>query len=115
MLKDGCDLPPSEALRLVDLITPADRGIASRGLAKTSGGNVTLFAFDAGEGLTEHTTPYDALALVVDGTITFTIDGKPVPAGGGCIVRLPAGVPHGVDAIEAARMLLIMLREPQGA
>jgi len=106
-------LPPAEALRLADLIAPTERGIASRVLAKTGGGNVTLFAFDAGEGLTEHTTPYDALALVVDGTITFTIGGKPVPAGAGCIVRLPANVPHGVDAGEAARMLLIMLREPK--
>ena len=104
-------LPPAEALRLVDLIAPTERGIASRVLAKTGGGNVTLFAFDAGEGLTEHTTAYDALALVVDGTITFTIGGKPVPAGAGTIVRLPAGVPHGVGTAEAARMLLIMLRE----
>jgi len=104
-------LPPAEALRLVDLIAPTERGIASRVLAKTGGGNVTLFAFDAGEGLTEHTTPYDALALVVDGTITFTIGGKPVPAGAGTIVRLPAGVPHGVETGKAARMLLIMLRE----
>ena len=104
-------LPPAEALRLADLIAPTERGIASRVLAKTGGGNVTLFAFDAGEGLTEHTTPYDALALVVDGTITFTIGGKPVPAGAGAIVRLPAGVPHGVETAEAARMLLIMLRE----
>lgn len=108
-------LPPAEALRLVDLIAPTERGIASRVLAKTSGGNVTLFAFDAGEGLTEHTTPYDALALVVDGTITFTIGGKPVPAGAGAIVRLPAGIPHGVETGEAARMLLIMLREPNTA
>jgi quercetin dioxygenase-like cupin family protein len=108
-------LPPAEALRLVDLIAPTERGIASRVLAKTGGGNVTLFAFDAGEGLTEHTTPYDALALVVGGAITFTIGGKPVPAGAGTIVRLPAGVPHGVETSEAARMLLIMLREPQGA
>jgi quercetin dioxygenase-like cupin family protein len=63
-----------------------------------------LFAFDAGEGLTEHTTLYDALALVIDGTITFTINGKPV--------RLPAGVPPGVDTGEGARMLLIWLRDP---
>jgi len=108
-------LPPAEALRLVDLITPTERGVASRVLAKTSGGNVTIFAFDAGEGLTEHTTPYDALALVIDGTITFTIGGKPVPAGSGSVVRLPAGVPHAVGTSDAARMLLIMLRDPRGA
>ena len=106
-------IPAAEALRLRDLIAPTERGIASRVLAKTQGGNVTLFAFDAGEGLTEHTTPYDALALVIDGTITFTIGGKPVAAGAGTIVRLPADVPHAVETGDAARMLLIMLREPK--
>jgi quercetin dioxygenase-like cupin family protein len=108
-------IPAAEALRLVDLIAPAERGIASRVLAKTTGCNVTLFAFDGGEGLTEHTTPYDALALVLDGAITFTIGGKPVAAVAGTIVRLPASIPHAVDTAEAARMLLIMLREPKAA
>jgi quercetin dioxygenase-like cupin family protein len=108
-------LPPAEALRLVDLIAPTERGIASRVLAKTGGGNVTLFAFDAGEGLSEHTTPFDALALVVDGSLTLTIGGTAIGAAAGTIVRLPANVPHAVDAGEAARMLLIMLREPKPA
>jgi len=108
-------IPAAEALRLLDLIAPTERGIASRVLAKTSGCSVTLFAFDGGEGLTEHTTPYDALALVLDGAITFTIGGKPVAAGTGTIVRLPAGVPHSVETAGAARMLLIMLREATAA
>ncbi len=107
-------IPSAEALRLVDLIAPAERGIASRVLAKTSGGNVTLFAFDRGEGLSEHTTPFDALALVVDGSLTMTIGGQPVVAAAGTIVRLPANVPHAVDAVESARMLLIMLRDTKG-
>ena len=106
-------IPPAEALRVPDLITPTDHGIASRVLAKTGGGNVTLFAFDAGEGLSEHTTPFDALVLVVDGSLTLTIGGKPVEATPGTIVRMPAGVPHAVDAGVAAKMLLIMLREPK--
>ena len=104
-------IPAAVALRLLDLITPTERGIASRVLAKTTGCNVTLFAFDGGEGLTEHTTPYEALALVLDGAITFTIGGKPVEAGTGTIIRLPAGVPHAVDTSEAARMLLIMIKD----
>lgn len=106
-------IPPAEALRLVDLIAPTAGGIASRVLAKTGGGNVTLFAFDAGEGLSEHTTPFDALALVVDGSLTLTIGGTPIVAAAGTIVRLPANVPHAVDAGGPARMLLIMLREPK--
>jgi quercetin dioxygenase-like cupin family protein len=107
-------IPSAEALRLVDLIAPAERGIASRVLAKTSGGNVTLFAFDRGEGLSEHTTPFDALALVVDGSLTLTIGGRLVAATAGTIVRLPANIPHAVDAVESARMLLIMLRDATG-
>jgi quercetin dioxygenase-like cupin family protein len=104
-------IPPAEALSLANLITPTDRGIASRVLAKTGGGNVTLFAFDAGEGLSEHTAPFDALVLVLEGSLTLTIGGAVVTATTGTIVRLPAQVPHAVDATGAARMLLIMLRE----
>ena len=104
-------IPPGEALSLQSLITPTPHGIASRVLAKTSGGNVTLFAFDAGEGLTEHTSPYDALVMVLEGHLALTIGGEPVQASSGTIVRMPANVPHAVEAIDASRMLLIMLRE----
>ena len=114
-MKDTQTLPSSEALRVVDLITPTEHGIASRVLAKTSGGNVTLFAFDAGEGLSEHTTPFDALVLVVEGSLTLTIGGTPVAAMPGTIVRMPAGVPHAVDARVASKMLLVMLREPKSS
>jgi quercetin dioxygenase-like cupin family protein len=104
-------IPASEALRLQDLITPTDHGITSRVLAKNGGGSVTLFAFAGGEGLSEHTAPFDALVLVLDGALALTIGGQPVQAGAGTIVRLPAGIPHAVDAPVASRMLLIMLRE----
>jgi quercetin dioxygenase-like cupin family protein len=105
-------LPPAEALPLQTLITPTAQGIASRILAKTSGGNVTLFAFDAGQGLTEHTSPFDAYVLVLEGALLLTIGGDPVRATPGTIVRMPAGVPHGLEAPVPARMLLLMLREP---
>lgn len=108
-------IPPAEALRLADLIAPTEHGIASRVLARNGGGNVTLFAFDAGEGLSEHTTPFDALVIVLDGSLKLTIGGAPVEARAGTIVRMPASVPHAVDAPAAARMLLIMLREPKAA
>ena len=103
-------LPAGEVLSLESLITATPQGIASRILAKTDGGNVTLFAFDAGQGLTEHTSPFDALVLVLDGALTLTIGGAPTPATPGTIVRMPAAVPHAVEAIEASRMLLVMLR-----
>ena len=114
MSKPG-SIPAAEALLLVDLIAPAPQGIASRVLAKTAGGNVTLFAFDAGEGLSEHTAPFDALVIVLNGSLTLTIGGQAVSAAPGTIVRMPAHVPHAVDATAPSRMLLIMLREPAAA
>lgn len=104
-------LPPAEALTLASLVTPTPDGIASRVLARNSGGNMTIFAFDGGQGLTEHTSPFEALVLVLDGTFTLTIGGTPVRAAAGTIVRMPAGVPHGVEAAEPSRMLLVMLRD----
>lgn len=104
-------LPPADALLLQSLITLTDQGIASRVLAKSSGGSVTLFAFDAGQGLSEHSTPFDALVLVLEGAMVLTIGGTPVRAAAGTIVRMPAHVPHAVDAPERARMLLVMLRD----
>ena len=104
-------IPEAEALALESLITRTEKGIASRVLARSAGGNVTLFAFDGDQGLTEHTTAFDALAIVLSGSITFTVGTTPIEAAEGTIVRLPANVPHAVDATEEARMLLIMLKD----
>jgi len=104
-------IPEATVLALADLITPTEHGIASRVLARSAGGNVTLFAFDKGEALTEHTTPFDALALTLDGALSLTIGGNRVETSAGTIVRLPANVPHAVDAPVAARMLLVMLKD----
>jgi quercetin dioxygenase-like cupin family protein len=103
-------LPPGESMPLESLITPTVQGIASRILGKSTGGNMTLFAFDEGQGLTEHTSPFDAFVLVLDGALTLTIGGNPVRATPGSVVRMPSGVPHAVDAPEPCRMLLIMLK-----
>jgi quercetin dioxygenase-like cupin family protein len=102
----------AEALPISTLITPTPQGIASRVLSKNSGGSLTLFAFDAGQGLSQHTAPFDAMVFVLDGTLTLTIGGIEVVAAAGTIVRMPASVPHAVEAPEPARMLLTMLREP---
>jgi quercetin dioxygenase-like cupin family protein len=104
-------IPPAEALSLQSLITLTEQGIASRILAKASGGSATLFAFDTGQGLTEHTSPFDALVIVLDGSLTLTIGGVPVRATPGTVVRMPAGIPHALEAPVACRMLLIMLRD----
>ncbi len=102
---------PAAALALDSLITPTERGIASRVLAKTSGGSLTLFAFDTGEELSEHSSPFEALVLVLEGALRLTIGGDSVVAQPGSIVRMPANVPHAVEAVDAARMLLILLLE----
>jgi quercetin dioxygenase-like cupin family protein len=108
-------LPPAEAFPLESLVSPTEKGIASRVLARTSGGNLTLFAFDAGEELSEHTAPFDALVVVLEGTFVLTIGGEEVRAEASTIVRMPANVPHAVRATEPARMLLVMLRDPTPA
>jgi quercetin dioxygenase-like cupin family protein len=108
-------IQPGKALVLASLLTPTEHGIASRVLAKTPAGSVSLFAFDAGEALGEHTTPFDALALVLEGEVTLTVGGTAVQATAGTITRMPGGVPHAVDAVSPSRLLLIMLRErPSG-
>jgi quercetin dioxygenase-like cupin family protein len=104
-------IPPATALSLSTLVTPTEGGVASRVLAKTDGGNVTLFAFDAGQGLEEHTSPFDALVLVQEGALTLTIGGSPVSALPGAVVLMPGGVPHALDASQPTRMLLVMLRD----
>ena len=104
-------LPPGQALTLASLLTSPDSGIASRVLARSAGGNVTLFAFDAGQELTEHSSPYDALVIVLAGVFDVTIASSRVRAESGSIVRLPATVPHAVAAVEPSRMLLVMLRD----
>ena len=111
MMKPG-SIVAAEALQVIDLLTPPPGSTASRVLAKTPGGIVTLFAFDTGQGLKEHTAPFDALVLVLAGGLSLTIGANKVEAGPGTIVRLPAHIPHAVDATAASRMLLIMLREP---
>jgi quercetin dioxygenase-like cupin family protein len=104
-------IPAGEALVLRGLVTPTEQGIASRVLAKTSGGNVTLFAFDTGQELSEHTAPFDALVLVLDGALLLTVGGEKTRAVPNTIVRMPAHVPHALEALEPSRMLLVMLRE----
>ena len=104
-------LPPGKLLALDDLVTPTTQGIASRVLARTAAGNITLFAFDTGEELSAHTTPFDALVLTLSGSLTLTISDRKVITTPHSLVLMPANVPHAVHATEASRMLLIMLRE----
>lgn len=88
----------------------ADGGIVSKTLLDRKSGTLTLFAFDAGQGLSEHTSPYDATVLVLEGQASLTIGGRETTAAAGELVIMPAGVPHDVRARERFKMLLIMIR-----
>jgi quercetin dioxygenase-like cupin family protein len=84
--------------------------VVSRTLVKKSAGTVTAFAFDAGEGLSEHTAPFDALVLMVEGESEISIAGSPHRLTAGHLLRLPAGQPHAVKAVTPFKMILVMLR-----
>ena len=95
---------------LAELIDYADDSIVSKTIIDKSVGTITLFAFDAGQGLSEHQAPYDAFVQIVEGSAVLTIGGKKVKAKAGEIVIMPANVPHAVQAKEKFKMLLIMIR-----
>jgi len=84
--------------------------VVSRTIVKKPAGTVTAFAFDAGEGLSEHTAQFDALVIGVDGKALFTIEGAPHPIGAGEVLLLPAGKPHAMKTEERFKMLLVMIR-----
>jgi quercetin dioxygenase-like cupin family protein len=99
-------------MNLAEAVGYAAGAIVSKTLADRPVGTITLFSFDQGQGLSEHTSPFDAHLLVLDGTARFTIGGKAVKASAGQFLTMPAGVPHAVHAPQPFKMLLIMLRHP---
>jgi quercetin dioxygenase-like cupin family protein len=105
------ELPPATPVVLRDELAYVAGSIVSRTLAKAKGGTVTLFSFDAGQELSEHTAPFDAFVQVLDGAVELTIGGAPVFARAGETVRMPAGIPHAVRAVEPFKMLLILVRD----
>jgi quercetin dioxygenase-like cupin family protein len=100
----------AEVKPLDELLRYQESAIVSRVLLKNKGGTVTLFAFDQGEGLSEHTAPFEALAVVVDGEAEVEIAGKGYRVKTGETITLPANIPHAVRAVAKFKMLLIMLR-----
>jgi quercetin dioxygenase-like cupin family protein len=112
-ITDSAGLPGGRPVRLVDEVAYAPGSVVSRTLAKAKGGTLTLFAFDDGQELSEHTAPFDAFVTVLDGETELTIGGAPVRARAGETVLMPAGVPHAVKAVGRFKMLLAMVREPR--
>ena len=105
------DLPPATPVALAEQIAYAPGSVVSRTIAKGRAGSLTLFAFERGEELSEHTAPFDAFVQVLDGEVELTIGGAAVLAHAGETVRMPAGVPHSVRAVQRFKMLLSMVRE----
>jgi quercetin dioxygenase-like cupin family protein len=98
------------ARKLTDVVDYQSGSVVSRTLIKKGTGTVTLFAFDEGEGLSEHTAPFDALVLVADGEAEITISGKAHRVVAGEVILLPAAEPHAVKAVTRFKMLLTMIR-----
>ena len=104
-------VPAAEVVALPELAAYQEGAIVSRTLLKANGGTVTLFAFDQGQSLSEHTVPFDALVQVLDGEAELIIGGKSAVARAGQTVLMPANVPHAVNATQRFKMLLTMVRE----
>ena len=96
---------------LAELVEYQTGSIVSRQIIKAKTGSVTLFAFDAGEGLSEHTTPFDALVYVLKGRAEVTIGGKKTGVEQGQVILMPANVPHALAAEQRFKMMLTMIRQ----
>jgi quercetin dioxygenase-like cupin family protein len=96
---------------LADQVAYQDGSVVSRKILGRKRGNVTLFAFAEGEGLTEHTSPYDALVVVLDGTATVRVAMDTFTVGTGESILLPATIPHALEASERFKMMLVMIRD----
>ena len=103
-------LSGGEKMAVVDLVAYQPGAVVSREVLRSPRGTVTAFAFADGQGLSEHTTPYDALAHVLDGEAEITIDGTPQRVRAGEILRMPGGHPHALRAVSPFKMLLTMIR-----
>jgi len=100
----------ARALKLTDLTSYQKSSIVSREIINKKTGTVTVFAFDKGEGLSEHTAPFDALVYILDGEVKISISGKPHLVKKNEIIIMPANKPHALKAIKKFKMLLVMIK-----
>jgi len=106
----GVDDIMAQVARLVDLVDYQEESVVSRTLVDRKTGSVTLFAFDEGQGLSEHTAPFDALVYLLDGEAEIVISGKPLRLKEGEMVIMPANEPHALEAVKRFKMVLTMIR-----
>ncbi len=100
-----------EGRALDGLVEYQDGSVVSRTIIDKPAGTVTLFAFDGGQSLSEHTAPFDALAHVVDGSVEIRISGAPYVLKKGEMIIMPGGQPHALKAIEKFKMMLVMIKQ----
>ena len=98
-------------LHLASLVEYSEGGIISKQLINSPAGNITLFSFDKGEGLSEHSAPFDALVQVLEGSANIVVNGQVFTVNAGESIVFPANAPHALTAIERFKMLLTMIKE----
>jgi quercetin dioxygenase-like cupin family protein len=101
----------SQPSQLIELADYQEGSVVSRTIINKKTGTVTFFAFDEGQGLSEHTAPFDALVYILDGEAEITISGKPVKVSEGEMLIMPANQPHALKAVKRFKMVLTMVRE----
>lgn len=102
--------PKSQVLKLAEMVNYQEGSVVSRQITKAEAGNVTLFAFDIEQGLSEHTAPFDALVHIIEGEADVTISGQPFRLTAGDAIIMPANEPHALKAVQKFKMLLTMIR-----
>ncbi len=107
----GNNIPAGQALDLVGAVDYAAEAVVSKTLVDHPAGTITLFAFDRGQGLSEHTAPFDAVVQILEGAAEISLAGRPTAVGAGALFIMPAGVPHALRAVQRFKMLLIMIRQ----
>ena len=110
MEQKGLENLVGQAIKLIDLADYQEGSVVSRTIIDKKAGTVTFFAFDAGQGLSEHTAPFDALVYLLDGEAEIVISGKPIRLKEGEMVIMPANQPHALRAVKKFKMILMMIR-----
>ena len=103
-------LETANIFNLENLVDYQEKSVVSKEIIKNETGTITVFAFDKGEGLSEHTAPFDAMVQILDGTLELTIDGELYELKQGDMIIMPANVPHALHAAERFKMLLSMIK-----
>jgi len=109
-MSDDTGTPKGKAFNLESYVDYANGSVVSKTLLKKEIGNITLFSFDQGQGLSEHTAPFDAVVHILDGEAEITIGGQPQIVTAGDMLIMPANVSHALQAKERFKMLLVMIR-----